>query len=80
MKKSLQHNCSPLDVYLRGEFVISILDRESILNEVEQRAIIGRLEALSAETGWLEEIYQSKLESLEELKKSVLGKAFEGEL
>ncbi len=46
----------------------------------EQRAIVGRLEALSAETGRLEEIYQQKVESLEELKKSVLGKAFEGEL
>jgi len=46
----------------------------------EQRAIVGQLEALSAETGRLEEIYQQKVESLEELKKSVLGKAFEGEL
>ena len=46
----------------------------------EQRAIVGRLEALSAETGRLEEIYQQKVESLEELKKSVLGKAFAGEL
>ena len=46
----------------------------------EQRAIVGRLEALSAETGRLEEIYQSKLEGLEELKKSVLSKAFGGEL
>lgn len=46
----------------------------------EQRAIVGRLEALSAETGRLEEIYQSKVEALEELKKSVLGKAFEGEI
>jgi len=46
----------------------------------EQRAIVGRLEALSAETGRLEEIYQSKLEGLEELKRSVLQKAFAGEL
>lgn len=46
----------------------------------EQRAIVGRLEALSAETGRLEEIYQSKVEGLEELKKSVLQRAFEGEL
>ena len=46
----------------------------------EQRAIVGRLEALSAETGRLEEIYQSKVEGLEELKRSVLGKAFGGEL
>jgi hypothetical protein len=28
----------------------------------------------------LEEIYEAKVESLEELKKSVLGKAFGGEL
>jgi hypothetical protein len=47
---------------------------------VELRAIVGRLEALSAETGRLEEIYEAKVESLEELKRSVLGKAFEGEL
>ena len=46
----------------------------------EQRAIVGRLEALSAETGRLEEIYEAKVESLEELKKSVLAKAFEGNL
>ncbi len=29
---------------------------------------------------WLEEIYEQKIESLEELKKSVLSKAFSGEL
>lgn len=46
----------------------------------EQRVIVGRLEALSAETERLEEIYQQKVESLEELKKSVLAKAFEGEI
>jgi type I restriction enzyme S subunit len=45
-----------------------------------QRVIVGRLEALSAETGRLEEIYQQKVESLEELKKSMLAKAFDGEL
>jgi hypothetical protein len=37
---------------------------------VEQRAIVGRLE----------EIYRQKIESLEELKRSVLQKAFTGEL
>ena len=46
----------------------------------KQCAIVGRLEALSAEMGRLEEIYQSKVEGLEELKRSVLGKAFEGEI
>jgi len=47
---------------------------------VEQRAIVGRLEALSAETGRLEEIYWQKVDALEELTKSVLAKAFDGEL
>jgi len=46
----------------------------------EQRAIVGRLEALSAETKRLEEIYRQKIVSLEELKKSVLSTAFGGEL
>ena len=46
----------------------------------EQRAIVGRLEALSAKTKRLEEIYTSKLEALGELKKTMLGKAFAGEL
>lgn len=46
----------------------------------EQRAIVQRLDALAAETSRLEVVYQSKLEAVEELKKSVLGKAFEGEL
>lgn len=46
----------------------------------EQRAIVGRLEALSAETGRLEEIYEAKVEALEELRRVLLGKAFEGNL
>ncbi len=46
----------------------------------EQRAIVARLDVLSAETKKLEGIYQSKLEGLEELKKSVLARAFEGEM
>lgn len=46
----------------------------------EQRAIVQRLDALAGETQRLETVYQSKLEAVEELRKSVLGKAFEGEL
>lgn len=46
----------------------------------KQRAIVGRLDGLAAETSRLEAVYQSKLEAVEELKKSVLQKAFEGEL
>jgi type I restriction enzyme S subunit len=46
----------------------------------EQRAIVARLEALSAETGRLDAVYRQKVAALEELKKSVLARAFSGEL
>lgn len=46
----------------------------------EQRTIVTRLDALSGETKKLETIYQRKLACLDELKKSLLQKAFAGEL
>jgi type I restriction enzyme S subunit len=46
----------------------------------EQQLIVSRLKSLSSETQRLEAIYQQKLINLEELKKSVLEKAFKGEL
>ena len=46
----------------------------------EQKSIVAKLDALSAETKKLETIYKQKLSDLEELKKSVLKKAFEGKL
>ena len=46
----------------------------------EQQAIVQKLDALSAETKKLEAIYNQKINDLEELKKSVLQKAFAGEL
>lgn len=45
-----------------------------------QQTIVRQLDALRAETQKLEAIYQQKLLNLEELKKSVLQKAFNGEL
>ncbi|BBO18435.1 conserved hypothetical protein [Candidatus Brocadia pituitae] len=46
----------------------------------EQRSIVSKLDTLSAETRKLEAIYQQKLADLDELKKSILQKAFAGEL
>jgi type I restriction enzyme S subunit len=46
----------------------------------KQKSIVAKLDALSAETKKLESIYQQKLAALEELKKSVLHKAFTGGL
>ncbi len=46
----------------------------------EQKTIVEKLDALSTETKKLETIYQKKIEDLEEFKKSILQKAFNGEL
>jgi type I restriction enzyme S subunit len=46
----------------------------------EQQNIVQKLDALSSETNKLEAIYQKKIEDLEELKMSILQKAFNGEL
>ncbi|NQT49460.1 restriction endonuclease subunit S [Candidatus Kuenenbacteria bacterium] len=46
----------------------------------EQKAIVTKLDILSAKTQKLETIYKQKLSDLEELKKAVLKKAFKGEL
>lgn len=45
-----------------------------------QKKIVNQLDTLSTETKNLENIYQQKLNALEELKKSILQKAFSGEL
>lgn len=52
----------------------------SIPSLPEQQRILGVLEPLKEETEQLESTYQNKLLSLEELKKSLLQKAFSGEL
>ena len=59
--------------YLR-DFKIKLPDLK------EQKAIVKKLDELSEQTKKLEEIYKKKLTDLEELKKSVLKKAFTGEL
>lgn len=46
----------------------------------EQKAIVKKLDALARETKKLEVIYRQKFADLDELKKSVLKKAFSGEL
>ncbi|KXK40323.1 MAG: restriction modification system DNA specificity domain-containing protein, partial [Bacteroidetes bacterium OLB9] len=45
-----------------------------------QQTIVRQLDALRAETQKLEAVYQQKIANLEELKKSILQKAFNGEL
>jgi len=45
-----------------------------------QNQFVERLDALSSETKKLEAVYRKKIEDLEELKKSLLQKAFRGEI
>ncbi|MBK8680225.1 MAG: restriction endonuclease subunit S [Sphingobacteriales bacterium] len=45
-----------------------------------QQTIVRQLDALRAEAQKLEAVYQKKIDDLEELKKSILQKAFAGEL
>jgi type I restriction enzyme S subunit len=46
----------------------------------DQQTIVRQLDALRAETQKLEAVYKKKIEDLDELKKSILQKAFNGEL
>jgi type I restriction enzyme S subunit len=46
----------------------------------DQQTIVHQLDALRAETQKLEAVYQRKIADLEELKKSILQKAFSGQL
>ncbi|MFA4955428.1 MAG: restriction endonuclease subunit S [Candidatus Methanoperedens sp.] len=52
----------------------------SLPSITEQQSIVFKLDSISQETKKLETIYQKKLADLEELKKSLLKKAFEGKL
>ena len=47
---------------------------------LEQRKLIQKLDQLSEQTKKLETLYKRKLECIEELKKSILNKAFSGEI
>jgi type I restriction enzyme S subunit len=62
---------------------INIRDLRKILApfpSIKEQQIVQKLDALSIETKRLEAIYKEKLLNLEELKKSMLQKAFNGEL
>jgi type I restriction enzyme S subunit len=50
------------------------------LDKKEQLSIINLLDNLNISSNEMKKIYTSKLESLEDLKKSILQKAFAGEL
>lgn len=52
----------------------------SVPSATEQQKIVQQLDELQAQTKKLEQIYTQKLQDLDELKQSILKKAFNGEL
>jgi len=66
----------------QGGFNATKLNNLEIIfpNTLKQKQIVKKLDDLLSKTQELESIYQQKLKDLEELKKSILQKAFEGEL
>lgn len=79
-------NSIKLDDYVSGMAQPKL--NQAMLNKIpipfphlnEQQTIVQKLDALSAQTKKLEAIYQQHLNDLDELKKSILQKAFNGEL
>ena len=69
-------------MYYRGNLIFSqfwfCFKKGKKINE--QKEIIKKLDDLRSVTKKLEAIYQQKINDLEELKKSILQKAFNGEL
>lgn len=76
-----------LNKYTKGAAIKNVVSVK-ILKEIrlfvpktqQQKSIVAKLDALSAETKKLEAIYKQKLADLEELKKSILKRAFNGDL
>lgn len=73
-EKSVGANTQFLKIGMIQEMQISLPSIQ------EQQTIVQKLDALSLETKKLETIYRTKIADLEELKKSILHKAFNGEL
>jgi type I restriction enzyme S subunit len=67
---------SVVGIYYKGLKDLKI----PIVAHDEQQTIVRQLDTLRVETQKLEAVYQKKIADLEELKKSILQKAFAGEL
>ncbi len=87
-KKLVYYMCLTIDFASmnRGTTIPSLVKSELlkinifIPTEKEQQKIVSKLDVLREQTKKLEAVYTQKLQDLEELKKSVLQKAFSGEL
>jgi type I restriction enzyme, S subunit len=64
--------------HISGQQILDFEFRKPSIKE--QRNVVNQLDSLKEETKKLETIYRQKINDLEELKKSILQKAFSGEL
>ena len=82
----LKHSIDNLDILRSGSAIPQLtvpMMKKYIISYPsieEQKQIVNKLDNISAETKKLESIYTQKLDDLEEMKKSVLQKAFSGQL
>ncbi|WP_100630114.1 restriction endonuclease subunit S [Algoriphagus formosus] len=76
LQKLKSGTTSVVGIYYKGLRNLKI----PVTNFKEQQTIVRKLDTLRAETQKLEAVYQKKIEDLEELKKSILQRAFIGEL
>lgn len=76
LQKLKSGTTSVVGIYYKGLRNLKI----PIIKYEEQQTIVRQLDTLRAETQKLESLYQKKIAALNELKKSILQKAFAGEL
>ena len=82
----LKYSIQNLDIMRSGsaipQLTVPMIKKHLILCPplIEQEKIVKRLDNLSSQTKQLEAKYQHKLDDLDELKTSILQKAFAGEL
>lgn len=79
-KKELIESGTGINIKSLNQGILSTLLISYPKSISEQKEIVKSLDKLSDETKKLESIYKQKLTDLEELKKSILSKAFNGEL
>lgn len=79
-RKELVESGTGINIKSLNQVALSSLQISFPESLKEQQTIVKELDALSSETKKLEAIYQQKINDLDELKKSILQKAFNGEL
>ena len=79
-KKELIDSGTGINIKSLNQVALSSLSVSYPKSIAEQKSIVSKLDSLSDETNKLVSIYQQKLTDLEELKKSILSRAFSGEL